>query len=291
MNRIVKPFVKWAGGKTQLLDLIRNKYPDNIERYCEPFVGGGAVLLDVLVNFHPKEVLINDINFELINTYTQIRDNVEGVISQLSNMQDIFWNMDNEDRKLYYYSRREKFNELIDRSEYLEEKASLFIFINKTCFNGLYRVNGKGLYNVPMGSYKKPLICDSTNLRFISELLQGIKIRCGDYRICEPFIDDKTLVYIDPPYRPLSVTSSFTSYTKIEFGDEQQIQLGNFASRMSRLGAKIIASNSDPKNIDANDNFFDELYDSFSIDRVVATRMINSKAIGRGPISELLISN
>lgn len=287
----VKPFVKWAGGKSQLLDAIRQKYPTKIERYCEPFVGGGAVLLDVLANYKPKEVLINDINPELINTYIQIRDNVESVISILSEMQSDYWDMDNEKRKEYFYSQRNRFNELIKETVSTEEKAALFIFINKTCFNGLYRVNGKGLYNVPIGSYKKPPICDADNIRLISDLLQEVTIKCGDYSDCADFIEDNTFVYIDPPYRPLSETSSFTSYAKTEFGDEQQIQLGHFVEKISQKGAKVVASNSDPKNIDEEDDFFDEIYKMFIIKRVSATRMINSNSKGRGTISELLICN
>ena len=291
MYKTVKPFIKWAGGKSQLLEEIRKKYPAKIERYCEPFVGGGAVLLDVLANFQPKEVLINDINPELINTYIHIRDNAEDVISMLSEMQEAFWNMDNEQRKEYFYSKRDRFNELIQEALATEEKAALFIFINKTCFNGLYRVNGKGLYNVPMGSYKKPPICDAENIRLISGLLQGVTINCGDYSECAGFIDNNTFVYIDPPYRPLSETSSFTSYAKTEFGDEQQIQLGHFIEHISEKGAKVVASNSDPHNTDENDDFFDDIYKMFVIDRVAATRMINSNSTGRGTISELLIYN
>lgn len=291
MYTTVKPFIKWAGGKSQLLDAIRAKYPTKIERYCEPFVGGGAVLLDVLANFQPKEVLINDINPELTNTYTQVRDNVEKVISLLSDMQSTFWEMDNDERKEYYYSKRDRFNELIKQASSTEEKAALFIFINKTCFNGLYRVNAKGLYNVPMGAYKKPPICDAENIRLISELLKHVDIQCGDYNDCECFIDSNTFVYIDPPYRPLSETSSFTSYAKTDFGDEQQIQLGHFIEGISQKGAKVVASNSDPKNTNENDNFFDDVYKMFTINRVAATRMINSNSKGRGSISELLISN
>lgn len=291
MYTTVKPFIKWAGGKSQLLDAIRAKYPTKIERYCEPFVGGGAVLLDVLANFQPKEVLINDINPELTNTYTQVRDNTEKVISLLSDMQSTFWEMDNDERKEYYYSKRDRFNELIKQASSTEEKAALFIFINKTCFNGLYRVNAKGLYNVPMGAYKKPPICDAENIRLISELLKHVDIQCGDYNNCEFFIDSNTFVYIDPPYRPLSETSSFTSYAKTDFGDEQQIQLGHFIEHISQKGAKVVASNSDPKNTNENDNFFDDVYKMFTINRVAATRMINSNSKGRGSISELLISN
>ncbi len=291
MYKTVKPFIKWAGGKSQLLEEIRKRYPANIERYCEPFVGGGAVLLDVLSNFQPKEVMINDINPELVNTYIQIRDNAENVISMLSEMQSVFLNMDNAKRKEYFYAQRNRFNELIQKAASTEEKAALFIFINRTCFNGLYRVNGKGLYNVPMGSYKKPLICDSDNILLISGLLRGVTINCGDYSDCADFIDNNTFVYIDPPYRPLSETSSFTSYAKSEFGDEQQIQLGHFIEKISAKGAKIVASNSDPKNTNKEDNFFDDIYKMFIIHRVTATRMINSNSKGRGAISELLICN
>ena len=287
----VKPFLKWAGGKSQLLDVIREKYPRKIEKYCEPFVGGGAVLFDVLANYHPKEVLINDINPELINTYEQIRDNAEDVISLLLEMQEAFWPMNNEQRKEYYYSKRDRYNELISKSEPKTEKAALFVFLNKTCFNGLYRVNGKGFYNVPMGSYKKPPICDEENIRLISRLLQNVQVQCGEYSECADYIDNNTFVYIDPPYRPLSETSSFTSYAKAEFGDEQQIQLGHFIEQISKKGAKVVASNSDPHNTDENDNFFDDIYKMFFIDRVVATRMINSNSKGRGAISELLICN
>lgn len=291
MYKTAKPFIKWAGGKSQLLDMIRKKYPTNIEYYCEPFVGGGAVLFDVLESFHPKEVLINDINPELINAYIHIRDNLETVISMLLSMQETFWLMNDDERKEYFYLKRSRFNELIQQDVSTEEKAALFIFLNRTCFNGLYRVNGKGLYNVPIGAYTKPLICDENNIRNVSRLLQGVEIQCGDYSECEIFIKNNTFVYIDPPYRPLNTTSSFTSYAKAEFGDEQQIQLEHFIEQISLKGAKIIASNSDPKNTDENDNFFDDIYSKFNIDRVSATRMINSNSKNRGTINELLISN
>lgn len=289
----IKPFVKWAGGKSQLLPEIRKKYPQTIKKYCEPFVGGGAVLLDILANFHPEEVLINDINAELVNVYKQVRDNSDYLISQLRELQEIFWNADIENRKSIYLEKRACFNDIIINSDgQLElEKAVLFIFLNKTCFNGLYRVNSKGIYNVPMGSYKKPVICDEDSLRLISGLLKNVEIRCGDYSQCDDFIDNSTFVYIDPPYRPLSETSSFNSYTKYKFEDKQQIELGKFIEEISSVGAKVVASNSDPKNIDENDDFFDIIYKKFMIDRVKATRMINSKGSNRGFINELLIYN
>jgi DNA adenine methylase len=293
MYKTVKPFIKWAGGKSQLLGEIRNKYPEKIERYCEPFVGGGAVLLDVLANFQPKEVLINDINAELVNTYIQVRSNVDGLVSVLTDYQETFWSADTEKRKEIYAEKRTRFNEIkLSSDENLNiEKAALFIFLNKTCFNGLYRVNRKGLFNVPIGSYKKPPICDEETLRFISGLLENVQIKCGDYSECADFINEKTFVYIDPPYRPLSATSSFTSYSENEFGDEQQIALGGFVDSITAIGAKVVVSNSDPKNVDETDCFFDKLYVKYKIERVLAKRMINSKGSNRGNINELLICN
>lgn len=289
--KTVKPFVKWAGGKSQLLNEIRTKYPQKIERYCEPFVGGGAVLLDILANFSPVEVMINDINSALVNTYRQVQNNIEPLISRLEVMQTEFLAADSEKRKTIYSQKRELFNDLVNDNEDSLEKAALFIFLNKTCFNGLYRVNRKGQFNVPIGSYKKPPICDAENLRYISKLLQNVKIKCGDYKDCADFIDSNTFVYIDPPYRPLTVTASFTSYNENEFGDQQQIELGRFIDEITQKGARVVASNSDPKNADENDNFFDNLYAKYKIDRVSAKRMINSNAAGRGSVNEILICN
>lgn len=287
----VKPFIKWAGGKSQLLNEIRAKYPETIDKYCEPFVGGGAVLLDVLANCHPKEVLINDINAELIGTYKQIRDNIDDVVAFLAELQNRFWEKDDVARKEMYMAKRERFNQLISANSTGVETAVLFIFLNKTCFNGLYRVNGKGAFNVPIGSYKKPPICDEENLRKICNLLKNVTIQFGDYSKCKFFIDSRTFVYIDPPYRPLTATSSFTSYTENGFGDKEQIELGKFVDEISAKGAKVVVSNSDPKNSDESDSFFDDLYSSYTIMRISAKRMINSKGNARGHISELLICN
>ena len=291
MFKNCKPFLKWVGGKTQLLNVIREKYPQEIEEYCEPFVGGGAVLFDVLNNYNPKKVLMNDLNQELINTYIQVRDNVNNIINSLLEIQDLYWNMNNEEQKSFYYKKRNEFNEYIEKKKYSVEMAILFLFLNRTCFNGLYRVNKDGKFNVPIGSYKKPIICDVENLRKVSELLKKVTITCGDYKDCINFINNKTFVYIDPPYRPLNRTSSFTSYSIIEFCDEQQIELSEFVKKISNLGAKVLVSNSDPKNTNTDDNFFDDLYKSFIINRVSASRMINSDAKKRNKINELLISN
>jgi len=289
--RTVKPFIKWAGGKSQLIGEIRKKYPQEINRYCEPFVGGGAVLLDILVNKNPSSILINDINKELINTYVQIQQNVENVIKILQKYQEKYWNSSDQERKNIYLSFRTKYNQLIIDGGDQVERASIFIFLNKTCFNGLYRVNKKGLFNVPIGSYKKPPICDSANLRTINKLMQKVEIICGDYSQCFDYINKNTFVYIDPPYRPLNRTASFTAYNENIFDDNKQITLGNFVHKISAKGAKIVISNSDPKNTNSGDNFFDNIYDPFIIKRVLAKRMINCNGNSRGNINELIISN
>ncbi len=292
MFTMAKPFIKWVGGKTQLLDEIRKRYPQTMEKYCEPFVGGGAVLLDVLSKFQPKDVLINDINKDLINTYLQIKTNCENLIKELLILQNIYKAQDISTNKIFFISKRERFNSLkLENDSDKLEKAALFIFLNKTCFNGLYRVNAKGLFNVPFNNAKNPLLCDEDNLRECSKLLQTVQMCVGDYSNCKKFIDEKTFVYLDPPYRPLTKTSAFTSYDKNGFSDKNQIELGNFVSEISKKGAKVVLSNSDPKNTNEDDNFFDELYSQFEIERVSASRMINSNAKKRGAIKELLISN
>ena len=292
-----KPFVKWAGGKSQLISEIRKKYPKNIKCYCEPFVGGGAVLFDILANYKPEKVykpISNSIiNKELIITYYQLQNNVDNLIKKLFALQNEFISADLEQRKIIYNNNRKLYNSLKNKScENNElEIASLFIFLNKTCFNGLYRVNKNGDFNVPMGSYKNPLICDEFNLKKSSSLLKNVKIICGDYSRCIDYINDETFVYIDPPYRPLTQTSSFTSYSAKVFDDKEQIRLADFINIISRKGAIVVASNSDPQNADENDMFFDNLYRNYSIKRIQAKRAINSKSEGRGNVSELLISN
>ena len=290
---IAHPFVKWAGGKTQLLPEIRTKYPQTVIKYCEPFVGGGAVLFDVLQTFHPNEVLINDMNAELINIYQQIKSDCNLLIEQLSELQQDYKSQSLEKNKILFYEKRLRYNELkINRNDAENlEKAALFIFLNKTCFNGLYRVNKRGEFNVPFNNAKNPLICDEENLRACSELLQNVQMKTGDYSDCKDFIDSETFVYLDPPYRPLTQTSAFTSYSENNFSDKEQLELGKFITEISSKGAKVLASNSDPKNTNKEDNFFDELYSNFSIERIRASRMINSNAKRRGAISELLISN
>ncbi|MDO4295877.1 MAG: DNA adenine methylase [bacterium] len=295
-TKTVKPFLKWAGGKGQLLKEIEKYYPfrdGKITKYAEPFVGGGAVLFDILSKYDLKEVYISDVNAELINAYRIICDDIEELIHSLSTYQSEYLPLDTEERKIYYLDKRARFNEVkVNGDEDINiEKAALLIFLNKTCFNGLYRVNKKGFFNVPMGAYKNPMICDETNLRAVSEKLQRVTILCGDYKKSADFIDENTFVYLDPPYRPLTDTASFTAYTENVFQDEEQIELAKFVDDMSEKGAKIVVSNSDPKNSNEGDDFFDDIYAKHKIKRVEATRMINSKSDARGKIKELLISN
>lgn len=288
-----KPFVKWAGGKSQIINEIRKNYPQKIKNYCEPFVGGGAVLFDVLANYNPDSVLINDINQELIITYNQIKNNVNNLIENLYELETSFLSANTEQRKTLFNYNRSLFNSLKNQTCNKDELkiASLFIFLNKTCFNGLYRVNKSGDFNVPIGAYKKPLICDKETLKESSTLLQNVKLQCSDYSSCANFIKKDTFVYIDPPYRPITQTASFTSYTKKTFDDKEQIRLAEFIDYISKKGAIILASNSDPKNTNKYDMFFDDLYKDYKIKRIPAKRMINSKGSNRGNINEILISN
>ena len=290
-----KPFLKWAGGKGQLLTEIGKYYPfaekKHIKKYAEPFVGGGAVLFDVLNKHTVDEVYISDINAELINTYITIRDNSDELISRLKTMESDYLAKDADARKKAYLEARARFNALKRDGIRDAEAASLMIFLNRTCFNGLYRVNKAGDYNVPMGAYKNPQICNEDNLLNVSKKLQNANIVCGDYKDSASFIDDKTFVYFDPPYRPLTKTANFTSYTEQLFDDNKQLELANFVQDLDNKGALIVISNSDPKNTDENDNFFDDAYSKQNISRVAANRMINRNSDARGKINELLIAN
>ena len=289
-----KPFVKWVGGKTQLLGDIKRALPQDLSQrervtYIEPFVGGGAVLFWILQEYpNITRAVINDINAELICTYRVVRDRVEDLIGALSRLQREYLPLDENARKGCFLAQRARFNEG-GNSEV--DTAALFIFLNRTCFNGLYRVNSKGLFNVPHGRYAAPRICDEGTLRADSALLQRVEILCGDFSQTECYAGKGTLYYLDPPYRPLTETSAFTSYSKAGFDDGEQTRLRDFCNRIAADNSLFVASNSDPQNTDADDNFFDDLYGMFSIRRVSAARMINSKADGRGCISEIMISN
>lgn len=295
VDKIAKPFLKWAGGKTQLITEIEKSLPfeiiDKKFTYIEPFVGSGAVLFWMLENFPKLEkAVINDLNADLINAYRVIASNPQELISILQILQNEYHILDGneEGKKEYYYKKRELYN---TRKEEQSGQAALFIFLNRTCFNGLYRVNSKNLYNVPMGSYKKPTICDKENLLSVSQVLQKVEILCGDFEQTLDFATNNSFFYFDPPYKPLSETSSFNSYAKDDFNDVEQIRLRNFCSKLEKQGHKWMLSNSDVKGKDTNDNFFDEIYSQFSISRVKARRSINANPEKRGELNELLITN
>ena len=278
--KIAKPFLKWAGGKTQLINDIERTLPTEITKekftYIEPFVGSGAVLFWMLNNFPKLEkAVINDINEDLINTYKTIASNPKELISILEILQNEFHLLEgNEDnKKLYYYQKRELYN---TRDEEQSGQAALFIFLNRTCFNGLYRVNSKNLYNVPMGGYKKPTICDKENILAVSNALQKVEILNGDFEQTLNYANKNSLFYFDPPYKPLSETSSFNSYAKDEFNDSEQVRLKDFCLKLDALNHTWILSNSDVKVKNENDNFFDDLYSDFNIQRVDARRSINA---------------
>lgn len=291
----VRPFVKWVGGKGQLLETLKKQLPEymdiEITKYAEPFVGGGAFLFELLNLFDFEEIYINDNNKELINVYKVIRDDVESLICSLRILEYQYNNVSDEERQELYYEKREQYNNIELAKETDVEKAALFIFLNKTCFNGIYRVNKKGKFNVPFGKRKNVKIYDIDNLFKISSLLKNVTLKSCDYHDVLNFADDKTFVYFDPPYRPLNATSSFTSYTENDFSDKDQIELANLFKELSDKGSKVMLSNSDPKNVDENDNFFDDLYADFKIIRVEAGRAVNSVGNKRGKINELLIMN
>lgn len=293
----IKPFVKWAGGKGSLIPQLKNFYPFElnntiIKKYVEPFVGGGAVLINILQKYDIQEVYAFDINIDLINCYNVIKRDVENLIRELDIKEKEFIQLENKKREEFFYNIRKEYNSYkISKDEINVKRASEFIFLNKTCFNGLYRVNKKGQFNVPCGKYKNPTICDAINLRNLSYLIRNVNFQYGDYKKSEKYVDGNTFVYFDPPYRPLSSTSGFTSYTKESFNDDNQKELANYFRLLDDKKAKLMLSNSNPKNTNKNDNFFETIYNGFNINEISAKRMINANAKGRGEISELLITN
>ena len=290
-----KPFLKWDGGKTQLLPTIDSFLPESFGReknitYIEPFIGGGAMLFFMLQKYpNIKKAIINDINPHLVKTYTVIRDNPYSLIDTLNELQEKFRTSgDFEAQKEFFLDIRSRFNQKV----YTDiDEAAYMIFLNRTCFNGLYRENSKGGFNVPFGKYSNPTICDETLLIADSELLQRVEILNGDFSNTSAYVDGYTFFYFDPPYRPLDATSSFNSYVKETFDDNEQIRLKEFYSTLSEEGCFEILSNSDCKGRNEDDIFFDELYQDFYIERVYAKRSINANASKRGILTELLIRN
>ncbi len=297
MSEKIRPFVKWAGGKGNLIPQLNNFYPYElkngiIERYIEPFVGGGAVLIDILQKYEIQEVYAFDINIDLINSYNVIKNNVEELITNLKQLETEYLGLGQEERKNYFYNIRDEYNNYeLEENEQNVQRAAQFIYLNRTCFNGLYRVNKNGKFNVPVGSYKNPTICDEENLRQLSQLIRNVQFQYGDYSRSIEYVTENTFVYFDPPYRPLNVTSGFTSYTKEDFNDDNQRELATFYRELNERNAKLMLSNSNPKNINKEDTFFDNIYQGFNINQIQASRMINANSNGRGKISEILVTN
>ena len=267
----IYPIVKWVGGKRQLMFELLKNMPKSYNRYFEPFIGGGALFFEL----QPENAYISDMNEELINLYSVVRDNVYELIEDLGK---------HEVSKKYFLEIRN-----IDRSEkYAElssiERASRFIYLNRTCFNGMYRVNSQGQFNVPFGHYKNPRIIDENNLLNCSKLLKKTEIKCADFSEILTKVQKDDFVYFDPPYVPLNETSSFTSYTKDGFDIDMQFKLRNVCDELNSMGVKFMLSNSDTKLVN-------ELYANYEIKKVFASRQINANADGRGKITEVLVRN
>jgi len=290
-----KPFVKWVGGKTQLLPTIgqaisRATAGMDEFTYVEPFVGGGAVLFWTLGNIpNVRKAVINDINTDLVTAYKTIRDTPEALITELRQLEREYRSLNSEEaRREFFLGKRDDFNA---KQASNVENTTLFIFLNRTCFNGLFRVNSKGGFNVPFGCYENPRICDEDTIRANSELLQRVEILSGDFENTLLCAGENTFFYLDPPYKPLSRTSSFNSYAKEEFGDKEQIRLKQFCDILTERGSLWMLSNSDVRSNDPQNTFFDELYSRYEINRVWASRIVNANPEKRGKLTELLINN
>lgn len=296
------PVLKWAGGKKQLLPVLSGHYPqelvaDDMDTYIEPFVGGGAVFFDIANKFNIKTAYLFDINPELVILYNSIKINVRAVLSELDKLSQSYLNCDEEGRAAFFYDIRNEYNsgsilshQAASVNSCNAKRAALTIFLNRTCFNGLFRVNSKGEFNVPHGRYNNPNIIFFDRLLAVSDTLQRATIKLADFSLCEKYITDKTFIYYDPPYRPLNTTSSFNSYAKEGFNDDDQVRLANAYKKLNRKGVFQLLSNSDPTNY-SNDSFFDDLYKDFTILRVDAKRNINANGSKRGVLKEILVKN
>ena len=290
-----KPFIKWVGGKSQLIEQLDAQLPadfDNWENvtYIEPFVGGGAMLFYMLQRYpNIQHAIINDINPDLAICYRTVRDTPEQLIESLMDIENAYLALETEEgRKDFFMAARYRYNE---KNLDPIENTTKFFFLNRTCFNGLYRVNKKGLFNVPFGKYANPTICDPETIRKDSELLQRVEILNSDFEATFEHARGNTFFYFDPPYRPLSDTSSFNDYTKEAFNDDAQVRLKEYCDHINEAGFYFMLSNSDCKGKNEEDNFFDVLYRAYQIERVWASRSINSNPEKRGKLTEILVHN
>jgi DNA adenine methylase len=273
-----KPFVKWAGGKRQLIPILNQNLPDSFGTYYEPFLGGGALLFHILTERNGQKCSISDLNSDLVLAYTTIRDRIDSLITSLKSHERNY----QKDSKSYYYSVRES----NPRSEI--EKTSRLLFLNRTCFNGLYRVNSKGKFNVPLGKYTNPNIVNEENLRSVSSIFQASKvsIKCRDFGAVLRDAKKGDLVYFDPPYQPVSETANFTSYTNKNFSYDDLSRLAELCKSLDAKGCKVILSNSDSKEV--SDMF---LKKPWNVSKIRANRSINSDSKKRTGHFELLIKN
>lgn len=298
---IAKPFVKWAGGKGQLINQFMTYLPkelkeNKIDYYYEPFLGGGALFFWLIANYSFKKVFLNELNKDLYVCYKALQRNPKLVINYLHEYEGIFLN--SADKESFFYDLRDEYNKkwTFNTAKYnryvYPHRAAQTIFLNRTCFNGLYRVNSGGSFNVPFGKYKNPCICDEKNLKAVSSVLKGVEITNHDFGYIKEIIRENSFVYFDPPYRPLTTTASFKAYINESFDDKDQERLAYVYRCLDKVNnVKLLLSNSDPRNMSETDHYFDELYKGYHIKRIMAKRMINCISSKRGPISELIIMN
>lgn len=295
---VAKPFVKWAGGKGNLLQKLEALLPtdfDDLENvtYIEPFVGGGAMLFYMLQRHKCiRRAVINDINADLIRCYRLIANDPQILIDRLKNIENNYYSVDFPARKELFYAYRDQYN---SEGIHADERAALFIFLNHTCFNGLYRVNAAGKFNVPYGRYKKPVICNEELIMADHRLLNSVELvirQAGDYKFVRQNLsrNHSNFVYFDPPYRPLNDTSSFKEYSNDPFDDIQQEELKEFCDRLSNQNCLIMLSNSDSKT-ENGDSYFEELYQGYRFERIMAPRFINANGEKREKLTEVVISN
>lgn len=273
-NKLVSPVLKWVGGKRQLLPEIRKYIPKKYSTYYEPFVGGGAVLFDI----QAEKAVVNDVNSELINFYEVIRDDVEGLIEDLNkhkNEADYFYKIRGLDRDINIYNSLTSI-----------QRASRIHYLNKTCYNGLFRVNNAGQFNAPFGRYRNPNITNKVTLRAVSKYFNqaNITFKCGDFEEALKGIRKGSFVYFDPPYDPVSDSSNFTGYAKDGFDRDEQIRLRDLCNKLNSKGIKFLLSNSSTK-------FIREIYKDYHVITIQAKRTINSDADNRGEIDEVLVMN
>jgi len=296
-----KPIFKWAGGKGKLLPDILRRLPHELKQgritsYAEPFIGGGAVFFHLAAQYHFERMLISDANEDLFLAYTVVREDVDALLQHLQHLQEHYAALADEAQAAFYYETRAAFNAARPNWCYRSfnpgwvERAAQFFLLNRLCFNGLYRVNSRAEFNVPFGKHRTVNFPAAEALRAAARVLQRTTVACGDFTASADFANERTLVYLDPPYRPITPTSSFTSYARQAFDDADQVRLAAHFRDLTQRGSFVMLSNSDPLTA-TGDGFFEELYADFTIARLQAARAINANGAGRGTVSELLITN